>query len=65
MTTWILVLTLMSPYQRGGYAVESVPGFVGEAACIEAGRRWVDAVKTLDPGKDHVAFALCAKAGNA
>jgi|JI10StandDraft_1071094.scaffolds.fasta_scaffold1454259_3 hypothetical protein len=49
--TWILVLTLIR-YQSA--AVEAIPGFANEAACIAAAQAWLK----RNPGPHNV---ICVK----
>lgn len=47
MTTFVLILTLMTGY---GSAINSVNGFESDAACQAAGQQWAQSAKsTMGP----------------
>lgn len=41
MSAWVLVLTIWGSGSQSGRAIEHIPGFTSQAACMAAGDAWL------------------------
>jgi hypothetical protein len=57
---FILILTMGGWLQRAPVSVESVPGFYSEAACMAAGKAWLEQANKAST--DSRNRALCVRA---
>ena len=60
VTTWILILSLMTGDYRGGTAIHSVGPFANVEQCTRAGNLWLRQVRSIDQYQINLkAAAVC------
>jgi hypothetical protein len=47
MTTWILILTLVTYQRSDSSSMTNIPGFKTEAQCRAAGQAWLDQMNNI------------------
>lgn len=57
MSTWILILTLIGPFQKDGAAITAIE-FTNKESCISAGNAWLK--KNKSQGY-HSKTAICVQ----